>query len=134
MNIQQQLKSHHLSITPVRVAVLEMLAQNPHTEANHLFKLVQQKISTTSIQAVYNNLNTLVTHNLVREVHIKGMPTRYETQKNDNHHHLVCRSCHIMMDTHCQQDTKTLTPIEDHGFNINDIEIIFWGICPKCQK
>ena len=84
MDFQRELKSLNLSITPVRLAVLEGLMHKPHSEAAQLFEIVQEKIQTTSIQAVYNNLNTLVERGLVREIKPKGMPSIYEIRKGDN--------------------------------------------------
>lgn len=133
MNFQPQLKSLGLSVTPVRLAVLEALTQNPHSEASYIFDVVQKKISTTSIQAIYKNLNTLVEHGVVREIKPKGMPSLYETRVGDNHHHLVCKSCGAIEDTGCLDSAPCLTSTDSKGFVINEAEIVFWGICPSCQ-
>ena len=133
MNFQEQLKSHKLSVTPVRLAVLHALTKKPHAEASQIFEIVQESIQTTSIQAVYNNLNTLVEHKLVREIKPKGMPTLYETRVGDNHHHLICRSCNVVLDADCKGTAPCLTSVDSHGFAIDEAEIVFWGICPNCQ-
>ncbi len=134
MDTQSKLKSLGLSVTSVRMAVLEALAQHPHSEASTIFDVVQGDIKTTSIQAVYNNLHTLVEHGLVREIKPKGMPSLYETRIGDNHHHLVCRSCGKVEDTHCLDSAPCLTSINPKNFKIDEAEIVFWGICPDCQN
>lgn len=134
MYFQQQLKSIGLSITPVRLAVLDVVTSNPHAEASTIFEKVQKILQTTSIQAVYNNLNALVGHGLVREIKPKGLPALYETRVGDNHHHLVCRDCGRVEDTGCLHDSAPcLVPTDAKGFIIDEAEIIFWGICPDCQ-
>lgn len=127
------LKHHNLSLTAVRLGVLEALETHPHSNVEEIFAVVKDKITTTSKQAIYNNLNTLVKHGIIREIKPKGEPSRYETRVGDNHHHLICRECHIIVDTDCFATAPCLEPMNDHGFNIDEAEVLFWGICPSCQ-
>jgi Fe2+ or Zn2+ uptake regulation protein len=76
MDFQQKLQSSGLNVTPVRFA--ETLTHNPHMEASRILDIVQEKIQTTTIQAVYKNVNTLIGHGLIREIKPKGMPTFYK--------------------------------------------------------
>ncbi len=128
------LKSHDLSVTPVRIAVLQALKNHPHADVETIFSVVSESIATTSKQAIYNNLHTLVEHKLVREIKPKGQPSLYEFGTGDNHHHLVCRTCDKVMDTHCIASAPCLEPTDDHGFAVDEAEVIFWGICPACQS
>jgi Fur family ferric uptake transcriptional regulator len=128
------LKQHNLSLTSVRLAVLEALDAHPHADANLLFEVVQRKIDTASKQAIYNNLNTLVEHGIIREIKPKGHVSLYETRIDDNHHHIVCRECNLVMDAECHGFAPCLSPAHNHGFAIDEAEVIFWGICPACQS
>jgi Fe2+ or Zn2+ uptake regulation protein len=110
------------------------LDKHPHSDAAKIFNLVHSKISTTSIQAVYNNLNTLVQHGIVREIKPMGQHSLYETRIGDNHHHLVCRQCNCISDTDCRGHAPCLRPTNSFGFMIDEAEVIFWGLCPSCQK
>lgn len=131
---EDMLKSHGLSVTAVRLALLRALHAHPHADAEKIFNAVKKEISTTSKQAIYNNLNTLVEQGLIREIKPKGHPSLYETRVDDNHHHIVCRSCGKTMDTDCISGVRScLTPAKDHGFAIDEVEVIFWGLCPACQ-
>ena len=114
--------------------MLEVLEKFPHSDANKIFDLVHTKIATTSIQAVYNNLNTLVERGIVREIKPMGQQSLYETRIGDNHHHLVCRKCNCVTDTDCKAHAPCLKPSKQHGFVIDEAEVIFWGLCPSCQK
>jgi Fur family ferric uptake transcriptional regulator len=127
------LKKHNLSLTSVRLAVLEALEHHPHSDAAQIFKTVQSKIAAASKQAIYNNLHMLVEHGIIREIKPKGRASLYETRINDNHHHIVCKHCSYVMDADCLDYAPCLAPVNDHGFAIKEAEIIFWGICPTCQ-
>ena len=129
------LKNAHLSVTSVRVAVLDALHANPHIDAATLYNLVQRQIKSASRQGIYNNLNALVEHGIIREIKPKGQPSLYETRTGDNHHHIVCRSCGTVLDAVCQgHAVPCLLPQDNYGFRIDEAEVIFWGICPTCQK
>jgi Fur family ferric uptake transcriptional regulator len=93
------MKERNLSLTLVRLAVPEALHHRPNSDAASVFNFVQETISTTSIQAIYNNLNTLLENEVIREIKPKGCVSLYEMHKQDNHYHLVCRSCDYVIDT-----------------------------------
>ena len=60
---------------------------------------------------------------------------RYESRVGDNHHHVVCRSCGAIADVDCAAGTTPcLTASEDHGFAIDEAEVIYWGLCPDCAR
>jgi Fur family ferric uptake transcriptional regulator len=128
------LKQHDLSLTAVRIAVLDALYDFPHADAASVFKAVRRKIPAATIQGVYNNLNALTDAGIIREIKPKGRVSLYETRVNDNHHHLVCRKCSRVMDTDCHGCAPCLSPSSDHGFILDEAEVIFWGLCPSCQK
>jgi Fur family ferric uptake transcriptional regulator len=133
-NFSQLLKEKSLSLTAVRLALLEALDEAPHSEAAKIYELVQQKIPSVTIQAVYNNLHVLTEARIVREIKPMGQVSLYETRVGDNHHHVVCRSCGAVMDTDCLGCAPCLIPANNHGFQVDEAEVIFWGYCPRCQK
>ena len=127
------LKRKNLSRTAVRLSLLEVVEQEPHSCANHIFEAVKKKIPTVSMQAVYNNLNALTDAEIIREIKPKGHVSLYETRVADNHHHVICRNCGKVEDTNCLDSAPCLSPESDHGFVVDEAEIVFWGICPECQ-
>ncbi|MAX26710.1 MAG: transcriptional repressor [Phycisphaeraceae bacterium] len=132
---RDMLKDHGLSVTSVRLAMLGVLDGHAHADADTIFNAVFKEIATTSKQAIYNNLHTLVAHGLIREIKPKGLSCLYELRVGDNHHHIVCRSCGKVVDVDCVVGRKPcLTPSDDHDFLIDEAEVTFWGICPSCQK
>ena len=59
---------------------------------------------------------------------------RYEARIGDNHHHVVCRSCGAIGDVDCATgEAPCLTASDDHGFSIDEAEVVYWGRCPSCS-
>ena len=132
---EQLLRSHGVQVTAQRLAIMQAVADHPHATADELADAARDIIGSVSRQAVYDSLGTLVEKNLLRRIQPSGAAARYEDRVGDNHHHLVCRSCDLMFDIDCAVgDTPCLIADDDHGFVIDEAEVVYWGICPACQK
>src|SRR5260221_51485 len=58
----------------------------------------------------------------------------FEGRVGHNHHHVVCRSCGVVTDVACAVgEAPCLTASDDHGFLIDEAEVIYWGLCPGCS-
>ena len=133
-DIAQKLRDHGLQVTAQRIAVMEAVTGHPHTTPDELAEVVRNKIGSISRQAVYDTLGVFVEKNLVRRIQPSGWVARYEARVGDNHHHLVCRGCDLMYDIDCAVGyTPCLTADDDHGFVIDEAEVVYWGMCPACQ-
>lgn len=132
--LEQQLRSCGLQVTAQRLAMAEAVAAHPHATTEELADEVRSRIGSISRQAVYDTLNVLVENDLIRRIQPAGSAARYEDRVNDNHHHVVCRSCGVMADVDCAVgSTPCLTAAENHGFEIDEAEVVYWGRCPSCQ-
>lgn len=131
----QQLREAHLWVTAPRVAVLEALGAHPHISAKTITQLVRGRIGKVSTQTVYDVLAAYVEAGLVQSIELAGSAARYETRSGDNHHHLVCRICERVTDVDCVVGERPcLTPNDDAGYLVDTAELVFWGLCPQCQK
>ena len=131
---EQLLRRHGVQVTAQRIAVLRAVAERPHTTADELIGDVRDTLGSISRQAVYDTLALLVDKRLVRRIQPAGSSARYEDRVDDNHHHLVCRGCGLMFDIDCAVgDTPCLTADDDHGFEIDEAEVVYWGRCPTCR-
>ena len=64
----------------------------------------------------------------------RSAPWRATSCGSGNHHHVVCRLCGTIADVDCAVgETPCLTASDDHGFMIDEAEVIYWGRCPACQ-
>jgi Fur family ferric uptake transcriptional regulator len=94
---------------------------------------VRAEIGTISRQAVYDALGILAAKDLVRRIQPAGSPARYEDRVGDNHHHLICRNCGVMVDVDCAVGERPcLNAADESGYEIDEAEVVFWGRCPAC--
>jgi Fe2+ or Zn2+ uptake regulation protein len=131
----QLLRQHGVQVTAQRLAIMRVVAEHPHATADQLGDEVRSQLGAISRQSVYDSLGMLVDKNLVRRIQPAGSPARYETRVGDNHHHLICRSCRTMFDVDCATgEVPCLTADDDHGFEVDEAEVIYWGRCLTCRK
>jgi Fe2+ or Zn2+ uptake regulation protein len=129
-----RLRERGIQATAQRIAVLRAVASRPHVTADEVTQIAQSDIGAISRQAVYDALGVLVEHGLLRRIQPVGSAARYEDRVNDNHHHLICRSCQRVVDVDCAVGSAPcLTASDDHGYEIDEAEVAYWGLCPNCQ-
>ncbi|MEV0686263.1 Fur family transcriptional regulator [Nocardia sp. NPDC050378] len=130
---QQMLRGVSLRVTAPRVAVLGAVHEHPHADTDSVIRAVRSRLPGVSHQAVYDSLRTLTGAGLLRCIQPRGLVARYESRVGDNHHHLICRDCGAIFDVDCQVgEAPCLTASDDHGFAIDEAEVIYWGLCPDC--
>jgi Fur family ferric uptake transcriptional regulator len=134
--IHESLKSAGLRVTASRLAVLVAIqGEGQHRDVESIAEAARERLGTLSTQAVYDNLRILVDAGLVRRIQPAGHPARYESRVGDNHHHIVCRQCGTTADVDCTIGAAPcLEPSANHGFVVEEAEVIFWGLCPRCRQ
>ncbi len=134
VDVEQLLREHGMQVTAQRLAIMRSVSANPHATADAVADDVRAVIGSISRQAVYDTLGVLVDKRLIRRIQPAGSAARYEDRVGDNHHHLICRGCGSMFDIDCAVgDMPCLTADDDHGFEIDEAEVIYWGHCPDCR-
>lgn len=133
--LHEALRLAGLRVTAPRLAVLAaVLGEGQHRDAEAIAEAARQQLGVLSTQAVYDNLRILEEAGLVRRIQPSGHPGRYEARVGDNHHHIVCRRCGVTADVDCTVGAAPcLEPSANHGFVVEEAEIIFWGLCPQCR-
>ena len=122
-----------LRVTRPRVAVLSAVHEHPHADTSSIIGVVREDLGEVSHQAVYDVLRALTAAGLVRCIEPPGSVARYEARVGDNHHHIVCRSCGAIADVDCAVGAAPcLTASDDHGFAIDEAEVVYRGRCPEC--
>ncbi len=130
---REALRSADLRVTRQRVAVLDAVRSQPHADTESVLDAVRRALPAVSHQAVYDALATMTRAGLLRRFQPMGSLARYEARADDNHHHVVCRSCGTVADVDCATGaTPCLTASADHGFVIDEAEVVYWGTCPTC--
>ncbi|KZM68619.1 transcriptional repressor [Nocardia terpenica] len=131
---RQRLRAVGLRVTAPRVAVLDAVAAQPHSDADRVAATVRAQLGSVSTQAVYDVLRACVNAGLLRRIEPAGSAALYEARTGDNHHHLVCRHCGTVVDVDCAVgDAPCLDPSDAHGFVVDEAEVVYWGLCPNCR-
>lgn len=134
-NRAELLREKGLQVTAQRLAVLQAVSQQPHCSADQITERVRSDIGTISRQAVYDALATLFEKGIIRRIQPSGSAALYEDRVGDNHHHLICRVCGSAVDVDCAVGRKPcLTAADDMGYEIDEAEVIYWGVCPVCRE
>ena len=129
----EELRGAGLRVTAARVALLETVRDGDHLDVEAIAAAVRDRIGHVSLQAVYEALHALTAAGLIRCIEPAGSPARFEGRVGDNHHHVVCRSCGAVADVDCAVgEAPCLTASDDHGFSIEEAQVIYWGLCPGC--
>ncbi|GAA4552249.1 Fur family transcriptional regulator [Amycolatopsis samaneae] len=132
-DFETRLRAVSLRVTQPRVAVLAALRDHPHVDTETVIALVRADLPTVSHQAIYDVLRALTDAGLVRRIQPAGANARYESRVGDDHHHVVCRSCGAIADVdRVAGHAPCLTASDDHGYVIDEAEVVFWGSCPRC--
>jgi Fe2+ or Zn2+ uptake regulation protein len=130
----QRFRDAGLRVTAPRLAVLAAVRAGDHLTVEEIAASAHTRIGSISTQAVYDVLAALVRIRLVRRIEPAGSPARFETRVQDNHHHVICRSCDAVVDVDCAVGhAPCLEPFSAFGYAIDEAEIIYWGLCPGCR-
>jgi Fe2+ or Zn2+ uptake regulation protein len=131
---EELLRAHGLRVTRPRLAVLDVLTEGGHLEVDDIARRARARLDSVSTQAVYDVLGALSRAGLARRLEPAGSPARFEARVGDNHHHIVCRGCGAIADVDCVVGERPcLTPTGRHGFEVDEAEVTFWGLCEACQ-
>lgn len=130
-----QLRGASLRVTRPRLAVLAAVHAEPHLDTEAVIQRVRADVGTVSHQAVYDVLRALTDVGMLRRIQPAGATARYETRTDDNHHHVVCRGCGAIEDVDCAVgQAPCLVGSHDHGFVVDEAEVVYWGTCPSCVR
>lgn len=128
--LKQELKMKNINLSHQRLKVLEYLTKNQcHPTVEQIFSDLQKEISTLSKTTVYNTLRMLLEAGLVRVVTIEDNETRYDII-TENHGHFKCESCGAIYDFRIDMDSLICKDL--NGFQANDKNVYFKGLCPRC--
>ncbi|MGO1637456.1 Fur family transcriptional regulator [Ancrocorticia populi] len=128
-----QLREAGLKVTQTRLTTLRIVSRYGHLTVDEIHAKAEKKLGKVSRQAIYDIVHTLTEKQILRETQPAGHSKLYELSKNPNHHHLICRNCGQIEDVDCAVGyAPCLEPSDDHGFAIDEAEVYYWGLCPRC--
>jgi len=132
----QKLKGTGHRITPQRLAILKIIAENRnHPSAEAIFEQVKVNFPTSSMATVYKTLSVLKELGEVLELEFSSDYNRYDGNRPFPHPHLICTRCKKIIDPDLSgiaEITKNLA--SETGYKIISLRMDFYGLCPDCRK
>jgi Fur family peroxide stress response transcriptional regulator len=134
-NLVEKLRSHHIAVTPQRLAVLAILeSRRDHPTAEQIYREVRRQLPAISFNTVYKTLEVFCQKGLVLKVNPLHEVAHYDG-KTWPHAHRICRRCHDIMDLDWSPAPVASLPFQDlQGFQVEHQSLTFWGLCPRCQQ
>ena len=133
LDLERQLLFAGLRVTRSRTTVLAAVHAHPHADTDMVVDAARQTLPDLSRQAVHDSLRALVETRLVRQLQL-GPVVRFEAQ-GDDHHHALCTSCGRIANVDCVRDGPScLSPTDIRGFTVNDVDVVYRGLCPDCAE
>lgn len=134
IEILKGLKDKGIRFTPQRQAILEfLLATDAHPTAEEIYKQVKEKFPGVSLGTIYNTLNMLKEHGFILELPCGDMSSRFDGNPA-NHYHVMCSVCGKVVDFHSDLINMDKLVTEKTGFDVHTHNLVFYGVCPPCQK
>ena len=106
-------------------------AVDSHPTATDIFNMVQPHYTNISLGTVYRNLEQLTKKHMIREINIDGV-SHYDGNMA-THQHFVCKKCKSIIDYHFKNDWNANNIMETQAFEIQEVDIIFSGLCQECK-
>ena len=129
-NLAKTLNEKDIKPSYQRIKILEyLITKRNHPTVDKIFNELLKEIPTLSKATVYNTLDLFKEANLARIVTIENNETRYDA-KVASHGHFKCESCGSIYDFEVNIDNLSTDSLEH--FKINEKNVYFRGICPKC--
>jgi Fur family ferric uptake transcriptional regulator len=129
------LRSRGLRLTAQRQLILEAVHGLGHATPEQVHAAVREVAAGVNITTIYRTLELLERLGLVTHTHLShGSPT-YHSAGDDQHVHLVCRSCGRVGEV----DPELVQPLADRlagerGFQIDIGHMALFGVCAGCGE
>lgn len=130
---QAQLRARGYRLTPQRQLVLEAVGALGHGTPDEILTQVRRTAATVNASTVYRTLELLEELGLVQHTHLgHGAPT-YSVADEDDHVHLVCRSCGAVEEVSQALVGETVTRLaQEKGFHVDIGHFALFGVCRAC--
>lgn len=132
---EQICKSAGLKVTQQRLEVYrELLEATDHPSAETLYRRLEERLPTLSLDTVYRTLATFEKLRLVHRIETTTAQARYEALTS-RHHHFLCDGCGKVIDVFWQDFDAIRLPIPAEGIGaIDRTSVVMHGTCTVCQE
>jgi Fur family ferric uptake transcriptional regulator len=129
------LSSRDYRLTHARLAILRALVSaGGHISADDLVAIVREQAPQVGRMTVYRTLDLLSQLGAIRPVYLGTGAAHYVVLHEGHHHHLVCSSCHRVVEIHdCRVGELEMALAERYGFDVQGHLVEFYGVCAQCR-
>ena len=104
-----------------------------HPTVDELYTEIQKSHPSISKTTIYRNLRQLAQGRQIGRMALPDDVERYD-KRTDQHYHFQCKSCGELFDVEIGYlDGINEKVQEKHGFQVDEHDILFKGVCPKCE-
>lgn len=138
----QQLHSHalkglNLKTTPKRLAILDLLAQEPsYVSPDEIWLKLQEQFNRIGLPTVYRNLEELAAGGVITKVlHPNRQLYYFYCPNQHHHHHFVCLNCRRVEDLNfCGMESIEKEISENFRGKILSHIVQVNGLCHTCAN
>lgn len=128
--------------TKQRQIILDYLSNlhENHITASQIYSHFRDLDIPIGITTVYRQLEKFVCDGIVRKYYIDGIPCacfQYIEKHTDccTHIHFKCTRCGKLTCVECDKiDALASHFSKEHGFKVDAVKTVFYGICTECLK
>jgi Fur family peroxide stress response transcriptional regulator len=124
-----------LKLTHQRLEIYRELASTyDHPAADDVYKRVQKRMPTISLDTVYRTLLTFEQFGLAARVHAFDDRARFDANVSP-HHHLACTRCKSIQDFQWETFEEMKSPAKARKWGqVQSRHVVLRGICSECLK
>ncbi len=121
--------------TPQRVAVLEVLAEETDdATAQEIHDRLRERGRAVGLATVYRAVAALSEHGVIDTLAHRPGESCYRLCSGEHHHHLVCTSCHRVVELgECELEEWLAGLARRHGFVATEHRLDVAGLCGDCR-
>ena len=125
------LRKRGATLTIQRYAVLEFLQDcHVHPTAEEIYQRLKTLYPAISRATVYNSLEFLKRHEIIREITIERDKARYDCDM-EPHRHFLCRGCGRIYDIDLK-DSAIIDQEKVNGHRVEEVKLYIFGTCATC--
>ena len=121
--------------TVQRQLILDALKKlNNHPAIDEIYAEIHKDHPSISKTTVYRNLRQIAKNGVIRQVSLLDGLERYDGSTKQ-HYHFKCKICGGIFDVDIDYLTNINNMVQGkYGFQIDEHDVIFSGVCLKCKN
>ncbi len=114
--------------------------EGSHVNVPMISRYLEDNGISVGVATIYRHLEKMEKDGIVRKYILDGKAGAcFQYVNNDSgcrrHFHLKCEECGELIHLQCEAlDHIEQHILDDHGFTVNPMKTVFYGVCEKCAR